>query len=294
MRKLSNLPLRRVKPLSIAIPASILDDVHHLRDKTLIVGFIGRAASIFRVDEIIIYRDIPYENQDSTSEVIADILTYMETPQYLRRKLIPMKPSLRYAGILPPLRTPHHPTKRRFVELSPGEFREGIVVSSSNKRSLVDIGVERPAHIPDVKLPLNSRVTIQIKKLGKRILGEVVKKKEIKFYWGYKVVNSKDTLGSLLKKGNGKLIIATSRIGRDINEARDKLEEEIDESTSVLMLFGSPESGLHEIAKREKIKLEDHVSFVINFFKSQGTETVRTEEAIFGCLSIMNLILDRS
>ena len=90
-----------------------MDDVYHMRDKTLIVGWIGRAASIFRVDEVIIYRDRPSKEQREVSEVIADILTYMETPQYLRRRLIPMKPSLRYAGVLPPLRTPHHPTKRR-------------------------------------------------------------------------------------------------------------------------------------------------------------------------------------
>ncbi|MCD6529853.1 RNA-binding protein [Candidatus Bathyarchaeota archaeon] len=285
-------PLRRSRPLSIAIPASIVDDVYHMRDKTLIVGWIGRAASIFRVDEVIIYRDRPSKEQREVSEVIADILTYMETPQYLRRRLIPMKPSLRYAGVLPPLRTPHHPTKRRFVDLRPGEFREGIVVSSSDKRSLVDIGVERPAHIPGVKLPVKSRVTVQVIKLGKRIHGRIVDREDVKYYWGYKVIDFDGTLKALLQERRRKLIIATSRYGRDVSEVWNKLKEEAERFDGILVLFGAPTAGLYEIAERENVKLDEEAHFILNFFRSQGTETVRTEEAVLGVLSILNLLLE--
>ena len=45
------------KKLAIAIPASVISDTPHLREKTSKIGLIGRAAAIFRVDEIIVYPD---------------------------------------------------------------------------------------------------------------------------------------------------------------------------------------------------------------------------------------------
>ena len=51
------------KKLSIAIPASTIADTPHLREKTAKMGLIGRAAAIFRVDEIIVYPDNPKVDQ---------------------------------------------------------------------------------------------------------------------------------------------------------------------------------------------------------------------------------------
>ncbi|MEM0313394.1 MAG: RNA methyltransferase, partial [Candidatus Bathyarchaeia archaeon] len=74
------------KNISIAIPASVVSDTPHLREKTSKVGLIGRAAAIFGVDEIIIYRDDPEANQGRDINLIAALLSYMETPQYLKKK----------------------------------------------------------------------------------------------------------------------------------------------------------------------------------------------------------------
>ena len=97
------------RKVSIAIPVSIISDVPHLREKTSKVGLVGRAAAIFRVNEIIVYPDNPRVNQAADMDLIATLLAYMDTPQYLRKKLFTLKRELRYAGVLPPLRTPHHP-----------------------------------------------------------------------------------------------------------------------------------------------------------------------------------------
>ncbi len=43
--------------LTVAIPASVISDIPHLREKTAKVGLIGRAAAIFRVREIIVFPD---------------------------------------------------------------------------------------------------------------------------------------------------------------------------------------------------------------------------------------------
>jgi hypothetical protein len=75
------------------------------RVNTLKVGQIARAAAVFRVSRIVIYRDQEYND----SRFISMILRYMETPQYLRKLLIPRREELRHVGMLPPLRTSHHP-----------------------------------------------------------------------------------------------------------------------------------------------------------------------------------------
>ncbi|NIQ32167.1 MAG: hypothetical protein GTN80_00710, partial [Nitrososphaeria archaeon] len=162
------LPSRRSGELSIAIPASLVSDVPHLREKSLKIGLIGRAAAIFRVDEIIVFPDLFGVDQSRDANLIATILSYMETPQYLRKRLFKIKPELRYAGVLPPLRTPHHPLSDRTEHLTIGEYREGIVASSFKNRSLVDVGVERPVLVPNAQLPIKTRVTVRITKLGKR------------------------------------------------------------------------------------------------------------------------------
>jgi len=140
------------KSLAIAIPASVVSDTPHLREKTSKIGMIGRAAAIFRVSEIIVYPDNPKLNQTADLDLVATLLSYMETPQYLRKRLFKLKPELQYAGILPPLRTPHHPLNRRAADLRVDEYREGATLSSSKEGTLVDVGVEKPALILGQKL----------------------------------------------------------------------------------------------------------------------------------------------
>ena len=130
------------KKLAIAIPASVIADTPHLREKTAKVGLIGRAAAIFRVNEIIVYPDNQKVNQTREMDLIATLLAYLETPQYLRKRLFKLEPRLQFAGILPPLRTPHHPLNKN---LKAGQYREGVVLSKTNEGVLVDIGIEHPA-----------------------------------------------------------------------------------------------------------------------------------------------------
>ena len=132
------------KKLAIAIPASVISDTPHLREKTSKIGLIGRAAAIFRVDEIIVYPDNPKANQSRDLDFIALLLSYLETPQYLRKRLFKLEPSLQFAGILPPLRTPHHPVSSKTRDLKTGEYREGLVLSQAKEGLLVDIGVDEP------------------------------------------------------------------------------------------------------------------------------------------------------
>jgi predicted SPOUT superfamily RNA methylase MTH1 len=285
-----SLPLKRSNKLSVAIPASFVSDVPHLREKTFRIGLVGRALAIFRVDEVIVYPDFPQTDQRRDINLIATVLAYMETPQYLRKRLFKIQPELQYAGVLPPLRTPHHPLANRTEDLKVGEFREGVVLSCSKEGSQVDVGVEQPALVASVKLKTNTRVTVKITELGKHPKAVLANPREIKVYWGFKVTVSKVSFGQLVKNGPFDLVVATSRKGKPIEVVVDELTKSWKQSSKTLVAFGAPTQGLYEIVARERLRLEDLAHFVVNTIPKQGTETVRTEEALYASLTLLNTL----
>ncbi|MEM2337014.1 MAG: RNA methyltransferase [Candidatus Bathyarchaeia archaeon] len=276
------------RKISIAIPASVVSDVPHLREKTSKVGLIGRAAAIFGIKEIIIYRDVLAVNQKAEVDLITTLLRYMETPQYLRRKLFRLKPELRYAGILPPLRTPHHPLSKKVADLKIGEYREGVTVAKTKTGIFVDVGVEKPVLIPEANLPLGERITIKIVSVGEQVLASLANINEIPHYWGYRVTVWKGSFGSLATSGRFDLKIATSKHGALFSEIKDEIAERWRTAKSVLIGFGAPTAGLFEIVKQEGLNLPDVVDFVVNTIPGQCTETVRTEEALIASLAVFN------
>jgi len=289
-RSQTHIPLKRHFELSMAIPASLVSDVPHLREKTFRVGLIGRAAAIFRVDEVIVFPDLPDVNQSRDTELISTVLAYMETPQYLRKKLFKIKPELQYAGVLPPLRTPHHPLSDRTENLTVGEHREGVVTSLVNDGSLVDIGVQRPVLVPNKRLSVNSRVTVKVTELGKHPKAVLANRGEIQTYWGYRVTTANFSFGQLLKNRVFDLMVATSRRGTSLREVKDELARRWKSSRRTLVAFGAPTQGLYEIVARERLNLDEVVRFIINTVPGQGTETVRTEEAVYASLAALNLL----
>ena len=76
--------------LSIFIPNSFLSESKDLKIRTYKVGILGRALAIFQADNVVIYNDNHDKNEDGEmdGEFIAEILSYMNTPQYLRKKSI--------------------------------------------------------------------------------------------------------------------------------------------------------------------------------------------------------------
>jgi predicted SPOUT superfamily RNA methylase MTH1 len=277
------------KKLAIAIPASVISDTPHLREKTSKIGLIGRAAAIFRVDEIIVYPDNIKGNQGKEIDLIATLLAYMETPQYLRKRLFKLEPRLQFAGILPPLRTPHHPLNKKARNLKVGEYREGIVISKTKEDALVDIGVEHPALMRGKQFAVGKRLTLKIAKLGEQIEVQTANKDEIPSYWGYAVSAEKRSFGKLVENGKFDLTVATSKFGTRFADVAEKIGERWKKASSILVSFGAPTRGLFEIARDEGANLNDIVDFVVNTLPEQGTETVRTEEAVFASLSILNV-----
>jgi len=280
--------LRR-KKLSIAIPASVVSDTPHLREKTSKMGLIGRTAALFRVDEIIIYPDDQKVNQTADMDLIATLLAYMETPQYLRKRLFKLRPELQYAGILPPLRTPHHPLNCKMKNLKLGEYREGVTLSKTKEGTLIDIGVEQPALIPSKQLPLEKRVTVKTTKVEKRVEIELAHRDETPTYWGYVVTVERHSFGKLVRSRGFDLTVATSKRGIPFANVAGEIAEKWKKANTILVAFGAPSQGLYEIVKNEGFNLDKVVDFVVNTVPTQGTETIRTEEALIASLAVLNM-----
>jgi methyltransferase len=265
------------KHLSIFIPASILAETKDLKLRTYKVGLIGRSAAIFRADRIVVYSD---NSDHSEVKFISDILTYMNTPQYLRKKVFPIIKELRYAGILPPLRTPHHPTEK----ISQGDYRQGLTIKRTKKGTIVDIGAERLALCKE-KLSVNKVLSFRVSKLAKTIIIEPDKPE---VYWGYKTLSTYKNLHDSIEmlKPQPDLVIGTSRYATPITSILDEVKDRLKGSKRIAILFGGPYSGLHDLIDQRDVDLQ------VNTVPLQGTETVRTEEAVLTTLSVFNLLLN--
>ena len=281
------------KKLTIAIPASVISDTPHLREKTAKIGLIGRAAAIFRVDEIVVYRDSPKAAQDVDLDFIATLLRYLETPQYLRKRLFGIEPRLQFAGVLPPLRTPHHPVSGKMGGLRAGEYREGVVLSETREGLLVDVGVEQPALLREKQYALCERLTLQVVKTAGRVEVQVADRGDVPDYWGYVVKEERRSLRAAVEGAKAELAMGTSRKGSKFTEIADGLGNRWKQACSILVVFGSPTRGLHEIAADEDVRLEGLLDFVVNTVPGQGTETVRTEEALLATLAVLNIQFSR-
>lgn len=275
------------RTVSIAIPASIVSHIPHLREITSKVGLVGRAAAIFRIDEIIVYPDNLRVNQSEDIGLIITLLTYMETPQYLRKRLFRLRPELRYAGVLPPLRTPHHPLNRKMKNLRVGEYREGVILSRKKAYVLVDIGVEKPASILNKKLSIGKKVTVRITKVDKHVEARLANRDEIPEYWGYTVTAGRFPFGKTVKIRSFDLTIATSKYGVPLTNVAEKIAEKWEKASTILVAFGAPTQGLDRIAEQEGLNLEEIADFVVNTVPMQGTETIRTEEALIASLAAL-------
>ena len=217
-------------------------------------------------------------------------MCYLDTPQYLRKLLFPIDDDLRYVGILPPLRGPHHPSPDEIGDLSAGALRDGVVVDSSNSGSQVDIGIDEWVPIVDPALEIGSRVTVKMLRTGRDPLARLAYPEEIQTYWGYVVFDSEMTLGSLLLDSKFDLVIATSRRGNTWSRVAPLIGRELAGADSTILLFGSPKVGLQEILSHENLKLDDVVQFTVNTIPSQGTATVRTEEALYASLALLRVL----
>lgn len=282
--------LKRREEVSVFIPASTISDVPHLREKTLKIGFIGRALAIYRIDNAVIYRDEGSKKEDGC--LMEKVLKYMNTPQYLRKHIFPLSSDLKYVGVLPPLRAPHHPLERRIKDLPKLSYREGVIVERSGSRALVDVGLGKlySCDIKGVKLAEGDRVIVKIIKQRGKVMLSHVARGEVPLYWGFDTAFYDKPLPTLLSQYGPDLAVATSKYGEDVQKVLNQIAQRWRNCKKIAILFGSPSKGLFEIFKDYGLSLEKNVDFVVNTVPLQGVETIRTEEALHATLAVFNLM----
>ena len=267
--------------LTIAIPSTSLSDCADLRQKTAKVGQIARALAIYRVDKVVVYKtNRSTTDQIQDSNLLLKLLRYIDTPQYLRRKIFPRSPALQFAGILPPLRTRSHPLYVKLSELSEGEIRWGIQVHHGK----IDIGLERSISYPESISEREPTLFRIIKKIPSIRL-ERITREETEVYFGFEVDESND-LTEYLKSENNSVRIGLSRKGVQYHPLKDNVEAMAKNNRSVVIALGGPRYGIRDLVK-SKDDLKNNIDFWINTIQDQGTETVRLEEALHASLAII-------
>ncbi|MFB0568359.1 MAG: putative RNA uridine N3 methyltransferase [Nitrososphaeria archaeon] len=278
-------PEERTRRLDVLLPTSYADEAPHLREKTLRIGFLGRALAIFRADTVHLYDEDPSGSYAKNANLVKGLLDYMNTAPYLRKKLFPITSSFRYAGVLPPLNIPTHPPPEEEPQTYP-QVREGLVVKGG-KRPIVEIGFNRRVTVKRAPRE-GSRVLVRLERRGEKIKARVVSRRKIRLYTGFSTQIYRKDLQELV--GRYELSIATSRMGSPIHERFSEVSSAVRGCGSLCVAFGSARQGLYEIARNHGFELDSVFSHVLNTVPDQGVKTVRTEEAVYSTLAQVTLL----
>ncbi|XP_049936412.1 uncharacterized protein LOC116264670 isoform X2 [Nymphaea colorata] len=269
--------------VSIAVCGSIIDNAQSLELATRLAGQIARAATIFRIDEVVVFDDKASSSDESCVKTVLDgstdyeggapflvrILQYLETPQYLRRCLFPKHNSLRFVGLLPPLDAPHHVRKHEWLP-----YREGVTLKgkpSGSPGTLVDVGLNKEVVVEQTLEP-GQRVTVamgsnrQLESIIREVTSPSKPREELGLYWGY--------------KDGYDYKIGTSEHGDVLSSS----EVCFPNFRHLLIAFGGL-GGLEENIEEDTSLKGKNVRKVFNSYLNtcpgQGSRTIRTEEAIF-------------
>ena len=126
----------------ICFPDSILLKVQTVELQNCLIGQLARILCLYKINEVIIIHDHSYNKiimGASPADFMLKVLQYLETPQYLRKRLFPLSPELKFVGLVAPLECHHH---LKQDELFP--YREGVVIKrpvKENSGSWVDVGL---------------------------------------------------------------------------------------------------------------------------------------------------------
>jgi predicted SPOUT superfamily RNA methylase MTH1 len=274
------------KKIAVAIPDSAVSDIFDIREKTIKLGMIARALAIFEVSTLFIYKDSTLSKDKATYErrFIRNVLSYIETPQYLRKTLFPFHKDLQFAGQLPPLATLHHPTEK----LKSKQYRDGVLFLNEKSEAVVDVGAEIPIPVqnnPGKTLKKKKiRVTTRIyKDKNGKFFAEIIPKEKVeqKMYWGYRIKESNLPLSKFTDKKEEYIVIATSRKGNNYEDIDyTNILENNKSKKQLLFLFGSPKHGLQELLKGTEKKIKDIADCYVNTIPHSGVRSIRLEEAI--------------
>jgi predicted SPOUT superfamily RNA methylase MTH1 len=274
----------------VALPDSSLSDEQTKRDKSIKIAQFARTCAIFRVKRIYIYHDMLSQFEREDPDLLRTILRFLDTPQYLRKILYPKMPQLEYAGILHPIKAPHHKPPEDIKKVKPGAIRTAVTVKVKGQL-FVETGLG--GLIPFSGQGFEGRkVNVKFTAAYPNLRAVEASPDDIHEYWGYEVKDVASITKLIASLENAEVIL-TSRKGAHFKKMETKLIERSKSVQNLLIVFGSPKHGVHELIAKEGGSMKPY-DFVINMFPNQATETVRLEEALLGSLAILNSSLPNS
>jgi predicted SPOUT superfamily RNA methylase MTH1 len=265
--------------ITVLIPDSFGAQESDSKLRAYLIGEVARALTIFQAQKLVIYPDSEFKTTESRIKELVCLLHYANTPQYLRRYIFKYKDELKQAGALPPLQAPHHPERSEKVE-----YRYGVVKELTKKGSLVDLGLDSLLLCPQ-KLPAKKVMLFKLSSNNECI---PISKNEVPGYFGYEVEHAAESLTAVLKKlkSEGNLIIGTSKYGIPIESIFSELSLKL-KNNKVAVALGSYARGFFDWFGKERC--EKIFDLIINVQSTQGAKTIRTEEALFLTLEILDL-----
>ena len=295
--------------VSVLVPSSITREAEDKREATRKLGYVARAATIFRADRLCIFPDREGERAPFDGGFVETVLRYAATPPYLRTEVWGTRDELEYAGILPPLRaTPQTGSGSN----GPGSSRRGIVTEVGPEgRVRVNCGLQHPISLPvpaEMSVEEGERVTVRIssrRPVRAKLVDEPLPGLSVE----------RTDLSAALAREDAGVRIASSRHGVELTVGRLETLAGWVEGDGMTVAFGAPERGLPDILGIEAstvdgaltAQLDDATTpdsdghdgveptadpgfdLWLNTVPDQGSEVVRTEEALFATLACCSL-----
>ncbi|HET7323754.1 MAG TPA: putative RNA uridine N3 methyltransferase, partial [Halococcus sp.] len=84
--------------VSVLVPSSLCREAADKREATHKVGFVARAATVFRVDRIVVFPDSDGDRRWGGG-FVSVVLKYAATAPYLRKEAWGTRDELEYAGV---------------------------------------------------------------------------------------------------------------------------------------------------------------------------------------------------
>ncbi|ELY54363.1 hypothetical protein C491_19399 [Natronococcus amylolyticus DSM 10524] len=286
--------------VSVLVPSSLTREAEDKREATRKLGYVARAATVFRADRLVVFPDREGERGRFGGEFVDTVLRYATTPPYLRNEAWGMRDELEYAGILPPLRAV---SQTGSESNGSGSSRQGIVTEvGPDQRVRVNCGLQHPISLnvpPGMELEEGERVTVRIS--SRR---PVRAKLEDEPLPGLDV--ERTDLQAALGREDAGVRIAASRFGAELTVGRLGTLAGRRERDGMTVVFGAPERGLPDILGMDEEAVDalsnwdgvdgDGVEPIdpgfdlwLNTVPDQGSDVVRTEEALFATLASLTL-----
>ncbi|MGM0592699.1 MAG: putative RNA uridine N3 methyltransferase, partial [Halobacteriota archaeon] len=196
---------------SVLVPSSLVREAEDKREATRKLGYVARAATIFRADRLVVFPDREGERRWG-GEFVETVLRYAATPPYLRKDVWGKRSELEYVGVLPPLLVSSETAADSDESVA---LRQGIVTEVGPEgRVRVNCGLQHPISLfaPDgaevgerVAIRISSREPVRVRIVDEPLPGYTVYRMD---------------LAEALAAADAGIRIATSRHGEALSVDR--------------------------------------------------------------------------